>query len=243
MKKICITILVIGILATTPKAFALSLRSYGLDFSNITTTSAVVQLNPNADYLKRIKENTQIKIQYRPWMCGDDPTTAPYTACPMIYIEPSTEVFTSVKTSDAQPVMNPITLEKLQPNTKYRVWLGYDNGMRCIQTPCRSDTWDETLYSFTTLPLEPTEENPFPNVQLLTQKLSLGVRSPQVNILENFLLTQNYMNNHIDSYYGTTTRAAIKKFQRDHQLTADGIVGTKTRALINQLLNSSEKSQ
>ena len=198
MKKICITILVIGILATTPKAFALSLRSYGLDFSNITTTSAVVQLNPNADYFKRIKENTQIKIQYRPWMCEDDPTTGPYTACPLIYIEPSTEVFTSIKTGDGQPVVNPITLEKLQPNTKYRVWLGYDNGTRCVQAPCPSDTWGKDLYSFTTKALQSTEQDPFPNIQLLTRKLHIGVRNPQVNVLENFLLSRGYMNNHID---------------------------------------------
>lgn len=36
----------------------------------------------------------------------------------------------------------------------------------------------------------------------------------------------------IDGQYGSGTQAAVKQFQRDHGLTADGIVGEKTRAAL-----------
>lgn len=36
----------------------------------------------------------------------------------------------------------------------------------------------------------------------------------------------------IDGQYGSSTQAAVKQFQRDHGLTADGIVGEKTRAAL-----------
>jgi peptidoglycan hydrolase-like protein with peptidoglycan-binding domain len=46
------------------------------------------------------------------------------------------------------------------------------------------------------------------------------------------------MNNYINDYYGTATRAAMIKFQQEHNLKADGIVGPATRTVINQMLNS-----
>ena len=36
----------------------------------------------------------------------------------------------------------------------------------------------------------------------------------------------------IDGQYGSGTQAAVKQFQRDHGLTADGVVGEKTRAAL-----------
>lgn len=211
--------------------------STNLSFSNVTQNSVQVQLNlgNNDEYRTAVSNRQTIKIQYRPWMCGDDPTTAPYTACPMIYIEPSTSYFNY----DSYGNIMPITLTNLQPNTKYRVWLGYDNGIRCIQTPCPSDTWQNQLYSFTTQSgYYPAPTNPFPNGEILTQKLYFGVRGTQVTILENFLASQGYMNSYIDTFFGTITHAAVLRFQTDHGMKADGIVGPVTRSVINQMITT-----
>ena len=66
----------------------------------------------------------------------------------------------------------------------------------------------------------------------------VGSRGAQVTILESFLKNRGYMNNYVDDYYGTATRAAMIKFQQEHNLKADGIVGPATRTVINQMLNS-----
>ena len=238
MKKLITTLSIIsGVLIGGP-AFAQSMPSMpfysSLSFSNITPSTAQVQLNlgNNDEYRNTVSNRQMIKVQYRPWMCGDDPATAPYTACPMIYIEPNTAYFDY----DSYGNLLPATLPNLQANTKYRVWLGYDNGIRCIQAPCPSDTWQNQLYSFTTS----SNSYPYPNplVQVLTQKLYFGTRGTQVNILENFLQSQGYMNSYIDTYFGTVTHAAVTRFQSDRGLTPDGIVGPATRYVINQLLGT-----
>lgn len=231
MKKLTLLGLAIVLLLAGSKASAATTGVHQLYFTNINATNATVNLDPNSDYQVKIKAGTKIKVQWRIWMCGDDPTTAPYTACPAIYIEPSTVSFDY----NAKGEILPVVLTNLKSDTKYRVWIGYDNGTRCITTPCPSDTWTDELYSFTTTA---ADVNPFPNVSLLSKKLMVGSRGAQVTILESFLKNQNYMNNHIDDYYGTVTRAAVKRFQRDHDLNADGIVGIGTRAVINQMLNS-----
>lgn len=219
------------VLLVGSKASAVTTGVHQLYFTNINATNATVNFDPNPEYQTKIKDKKIIKIQWRPWMCGDDPTTAPYTACPMIYIEPANVSFDY----NAGGQIVPIVLTNLKPDTKYRVWVGYDNGTRCVTTPCESDTWTDETYSFTTMP---ADGNPFPNVSLLSKKLTIGSRGAQVIILENFLKNKNYMNNHVDDYYGTVTRAAVKKFQRDYNIIADGIVGSATRAIINQMLNS-----
>lgn len=231
MKKLTLLGLAIVLLLAGSKASAATAGVHQLYFTNINATNATVNLDPNSDYQARIKAGTKIKVQWRVWMCGDDPETAPYTACPAIYIEPSTVSFDY----NAKGEVLPIVLTNLKPNTKYRVWIGYDNGTRCVQAPCESDTWTDELYSFTTAP---ADVNPFPNISLLSKKLMVGSRGAQVTILESFLKNRGYMNNYVDDYYGTATRAAMIKFQQEHNLKADGIVGPATRTVINQMLNS-----
>ncbi len=78
------------------------------------------------------------------------------------------------------------------------------------------------------------------NTQILTQKLHFGVHGTQVSILENFLSDMGYfvtpegdMRKYINSFFGTVTHSAVKRFQADRGLVADGIVGPNTRAVIN----------
>ncbi len=245
MKKLITTLFIIGGILVGNQTFAQSTSYYWsnstLSFSNISANTVQIQLNlgNNDEYRTAISSRQTIKVQYRPWMCGDDPTTAPYTGCALMYVQPNTTSFAY----DNYGNVLPVTLSNLQPNTKYRVWLGYDNGMRCFTTPCMSDSWQNQIYSFTTNSgnVYPYPyPNPYPNtVQILTQKLYFGSRGTQVSILENFLGSQGYMNSYIDTYFGTVTHAAMIRFQADHNLQADGVVGPATRYIINQMLSTS----
>ena len=238
MKKIIMLAFIIGSMFTSHVASATTpVYDTGINVTSIAPTTAQVQVVIGSDeYTNLTRTKQSLKIQWRPWMCGDD--QIPNQACPMIYIQP----FVTTLDYDSYGNLLPVVLTNLQPNTKYRVWLGHDNGVRCITTPCDSDTWQNKIYSFTTLSDTPNP-NPYPNVQILTKKMYFGVRGTQVNILETFLKNKGYMSNYIDSYYGTVTHAAIMKFQKDNALVSDGIVGPATRALINQMLNTSSNYQ
>lgn len=51
--------------------------------------------------------------------------------------------------------------------------------------------------------------------------------------IQQALKDLGYYNGSVDGIIGNATTSAIKKFQRDNGLTADGIVGTKTAAKLN----------
>jgi hypothetical protein len=237
MKKLIFSLIIIGSALVTHQAFATSpvANGHSLNFSNITQTTADVSFVAIGDeYQNYLDEGRAIKIQYRPWGCGDTPGQD--VVCTMLYIQPIEKTFDVFDLGNGKKATRVMYLTNLQPNTKYRVWLGYDNGIRCIQAPCPSDTWDDTVYSFTTT----DGDNPYP-VELLTQKLSFGSRGSQVNILENFLFLERYMTTYIDNFFGTVTHAAVMRYQADHGLKADGVVGAKTRTVINQQLNTQER--
>jgi hypothetical protein len=238
MKKLITTLFIIGFTFIGQSTFAYSLPANPasiLQVDNIASTTAQVVVGVGYDEIQTAVQNrAQVKIQWRPWMCGDDQIAG--QACTMIYIQP----FVTTLDYDSQGKLLPVVLTNLQPNTKYRVWLGYDNGVRCITAPCASDTFSPAVYSFTTLP---KQEGSYP--RLLSQKLKLGSRGTDVNILENFLSDNGYfvgpdgdMRKYVDSYFGTVTRTAVMKYQTDRELKGDGIVGIETRAIINQQMKA-----
>jgi cell wall-associated NlpC family hydrolase len=67
-----------------------------------------------------------------------------------------------------------------------------------------------------------------------------GSRGNEVTKLQQVLYNKGYIKkSHITGYYGPITREAVKKFQRDNGLKADGIVGKNTSA---RMFNSSSAS-
>ncbi len=61
---------------------------------------------------------------------------------------------------------------------------------------------------------------------------SIGSRGNEVRQIQQRLKEWDYYKGSIDGIYGTKTRAAVIKFQKAHNITADGICGKKTLELI-----------
>lgn len=73
----------------------------------------------------------------------------------------------------------------------------------------------------------------------LTQYLQPGMRGGEVIILQEFLQKNGWGipdNGPVTGYYGKVTVTAVKNFQQAKGLPPEGVVGPKTRAIINTLL-------
>lgn len=68
--------------------------------------------------------------------------------------------------------------------------------------------------------------------------VQLGDTGPAVTTLQTDLRTEGYLNT-VTGYFGPLTEAAVKKFQADHGLTTDGIVGPETWQSLDKYLSVS----
>ena len=68
--------------------------------------------------------------------------------------------------------------------------------------------------------------------------LKPGDSGAQVKVLQRALATLGYASGAVDGSYGPSTQAAVAKFQHAAGLTADGVVGAKTRSAIRTALNN-----
>jgi peptidoglycan hydrolase-like protein with peptidoglycan-binding domain len=77
-----------------------------------------------------------------------------------------------------------------------------------------------------------------PADQLISQVgvLRLDSRGPAVGLLQQQLTTLGYFSGVVTEFFGPVTEDAVRRFQRDAGLTADGIVGPGTDAAIQQRL-------
>lgn len=56
----------------------------------------------------------------------------------------------------------------------------------------------------------------------------IGSRSEEVRQIQTVLKQKGYFNSEIDGIFGTRTKKAVERFQKDHGLTVDGIAGKNT---------------
>ncbi len=65
------------------------------------------------------------------------------------------------------------------------------------------------------------------------EPLRLGGRGSEVKAVQKRLKELGYLNDSADGVFGPKTEAAVKAFQKRNGLTADGVVGTATRAKLD----------
>ena len=74
----------------------------------------------------------------------------------------------------------------------------------------------------------------------VVSNLKKGSKGDAVKELQKNLTKLGYPVGAIDGVFGSGTLAAVKKFQTDYGLTADGIAGSATQAMIEQLLSEDQ---
>lgn len=74
--------------------------------------------------------------------------------------------------------------------------------------------------------------------------LSKGDRGPRVKTMQQGLVELGYNLGGFgpDSIFGNATEAAVRKFQKDHQLVVDGLFGVQSEAKLNELLRTPPKN-
>lgn len=60
-------------------------------------------------------------------------------------------------------------------------------------------------------------------------------KAEEVTALQNFLFSKKYLTVTVRGYFGRTTEAAVKKFQKDNGIDPNGVVGPLTRAKIKSI--------
>ena len=85
----------------------------------------------------------------------------------------------------------------------------------------------------------PSEKDPaVPDYTPLTVTVRYGMRGDSVRVLQEALITLGYRPGTPDGVCGNGTVSAIRAFQKDFNLTADGVAGRKTLAQINASLQA-----
>ncbi|PAB58611.1 peptidoglycan-binding domain-containing protein [Anaeromicrobium sediminis] len=72
-----------------------------------------------------------------------------------------------------------------------------------------------------------------------TQILKKGARGQSVVTIQNKLRELGYFNGKATGYFGNITKTSVQKFQRENNLSADGVVGAATLNLLNSKKNKS----
>ena len=65
-------------------------------------------------------------------------------------------------------------------------------------------------------------------------KVEKGMSGAEVQSVQNMLIDAGYLTDGADGVFGSGTEAAVKRFQADHGLDTDGIVGGQTAAALAQ---------
>lgn len=71
-------------------------------------------------------------------------------------------------------------------------------------------------------------------LELGERVLKQGKEGPDVAILQQKLSSGGYFEGRIDGHFNSETKQAVKKFQKEHELTVDGILGPKTNSRLSE---------
>ncbi|MDB4983856.1 MAG: hypothetical protein JWM20_35 [Patescibacteria group bacterium] len=225
MKKL-IPFLLVPIICFSAAPFASADFTTGpttLQFQNITQTSATVAISVGDDqYTPGIQSRQAIRIKYRAVSSSEGSKPA---------INGMEKEIPFEYTLDTNP-LRPISITGLKSNQKYAVWLGYRAIRQCItDTPCTAIyiKYDMPAFLFSTKLDQST-------VPTITKNLSFQAKTPDVLILKKFLVAHGYMTNSASTTFDIPMLVGVIKFQLAQNVTADGVIGSGSRNVINQWL-------
>lgn len=132
-----------------------------------------------------------------------------------------------------------LTINNLKPDTSYTISYKHDNTIRCITTPCPGNDFQSLSVEFVTKKIN--EDSPL--LPVITKYLVFGSQGEQVVLLQKLLIKKGYLSTSATGYYGSLTFQAVKKFQKDHKISAVGVVGPMTRALLATMTSVSSSSE
>lgn len=138
--------------------------------------------------------------------------------CIMIY--PTPEHCLPKKTPKGQ---TSVVLQDLKSNTFYTVSYKTDNTIACVTTPCPSNQTQSGYVEFKTSS----------DSYYFDRNLMYRSRGSDVVALQDILRDKGYFNVSSTGYFGPITFRSVKEFQKNNLLIPDGIVGPKTRAVLN----------
>jgi hypothetical protein len=198
-----------------------------IDFQNVTKTSATLQVVMGQDVTGGFIENRQpLKLKYREWYCGDEST--PSNCGTMVPKE--TEVALSYKVDRPQPF--PVTIKNLKVGQKYVVFIGHQMTRDCQD----QDVCVRTYYKYEPEKYVFSTERDLTKIPTITSKLSYGSSSSQVKLLTTYLVAKGFMKAPIRSTFDVPTLVGVLRFQMANNMEPDGVVGSSSRAVINQFL-------
>ena len=82
----------------------------------------------------------------------------------------------------------------------------------------------------------PAESTALPQAGYGASTLREGSRSDAVRLLQENLALLDYYEGNVTGSYGRLTKEAVRRFQRDNDLSADGVAGPRTFERLNALL-------
>ncbi len=84
--------------------------------------------------------------------------------------------------------------------------------------------------------LEYRRLKPANNLEIPIGYLRKGDSNENVKKLQLILIQLNYLNDVADGVFGRKTETALKKLQREHRITVDGIYGSESREVLSRIL-------
>lgn len=139
-----------------------------------------------------------------------------------------------------------VTVTGLQPGTIYDLNYAFQPTIYCIMAPCPQPEIERgghtqfitpmvTIVGEEKLPIEIVGNGIYSN-------LRFGSRSEEVVKLQDFLISQSFLGGKSTGYFGIKTLNAVRKFQKNHGITANGYVGKITRDKINEIIDSAQNT-
>ncbi len=218
-KSIQLLLLIVSLgIATT---IAQADNNSGVTFSNITKTSATINLRIGADeFANAVTSRQPVKMKYRK-------------------ANETKETELSFQYGIESSIPTPITLSNLVPNQEYVVRIGH----RATRT-CMSEELCAAIYTkYGTQEFRfKTARDPIV-VSGITKKLSYGDKASEVVLLKKYLFQKGYMKYSSTNSFDVPTLVGVIKFQMAQNLETDGVIGTSGRAIINKELTIQANAQ